>query len=77
MNHQSLEELKAKLNDDIGSFRREVVAILENLGEEIKQIREIQSQGGVTFNGKHVARAVKMVKQIGRQGIFQPKDHMA
>jgi hypothetical protein len=54
-----------------------VVAILENLGEEIKQIKEIQSQGGVTFNGKHVARAVKMVKEIGRQGIFQPKDHMA
>jgi WD40 repeat protein len=76
MNRHALEELRAELNDDIGSFRREVVSMLENLSEELKQIKEVQSQGGVTFNGKNVARAVKMVKQIGNKGIFRPRDKL-
>ncbi|KAI2510727.1 hypothetical protein MHU86_3675 [Fragilaria crotonensis] len=74
MNRHALEQLRAELNDDIGSFRREVVGILETLAGEVRQIKEIQSQGGVTFNGRHVARAVRMVKQIGKKGLFQPSD---
>ena len=66
-----------ELNDDIGSFRREVVAILENLAEEVRQIKEFQSQGGVVFNGRHVARAVRMVKQIGKKVHFQPSYQMS
>jgi WD40 repeat protein len=77
MNRHALEELRSELNNDIGSFRREVVGILENLAQEVRQIKEIQSQGGVTFNGKHVARAVRMVKQIGKKGLFQPSDQMS
>jgi Ion transport protein len=74
MNRRALEELRAELNDDIGLFRREVVSILESLIEEVRQMKEIQSQGSVTFNGRHVARAVRMVKQIGKKGLFQPSD---
>jgi DNA repair exonuclease SbcCD ATPase subunit len=70
MNRRALEELRAEMNEDLSSFRREVVGMLENLSEEMRQIRSVQSQGGVTFNGKNVAKAVKMVKSIGKKGGF-------
>jgi F0F1-type ATP synthase membrane subunit b/b' len=70
MNRRALEELRAEINEDLGSFRREVVGMLENLSEEMRQIRNLQSQGGVTFNGKNVRKAVKMAKSIGKKGGF-------
>jgi hypothetical protein len=50
---RSLEQVKADIDSELSGF---------------KELHAIQSQGGITFSGKNVAKAVKAVKSIGQKG---------
>jgi WD40 repeat protein len=76
MNRQALEELQCELTEDLNRLRLEVMCALQGIAGEVQHIKTIQSQGGVTFNGRNVARAVRIVKEIGKRGIFQPIDQL-
>jgi len=67
--HQKMiDQAKTEMNNEILGFRKEVMSVLEDLSDDMKTLKELQSQGGITFSGKNVAKAVKAVKSIRRQG---------
>lgn len=64
---RGLEELRAELDNELSSFRREITTALHDLSADLKHLKQLQSEGGVTINGRNVARGVKVVKSIGRK----------
>jgi hypothetical protein len=36
----------------------------------LREMRRVQKEGGVTFNGSNVAKAVRAVKSMGNNGLF-------
>lgn len=64
---KALQHLKNDLNADIGTFKKEVVAMLGDLVEDVKYLRKAQSQGLLKLDGKNVKKAVKAVKSIGKK----------
>ena len=65
---KAIEQMKAEIDSELASFRKEMMAAIENLADDVKKIRKAQLQGGVTFSGKNIAKAVNAVKSIGRKG---------
>jgi hypothetical protein len=65
---RSLEQVKADIDSELSGFKREIASLLEDLSNDIKELHAMQSQGGITFSGKNVAKAVKAVKSIGQKG---------
>jgi len=70
LNHQAMDEWKASIDNDIAALRREVISMLEDVSRDLKELRRVQKEGGVTFNGSNVAKAVRAVKSIGNRGLF-------
>jgi hypothetical protein len=73
-NQRALEHMRSELNSSIAALQKQMTSMLEDLSDEILDMKKIQSQGGVTFNGKNVAKAVKVVKSIGKKGAFWNND---
>jgi hypothetical protein len=75
-NRRALEQLKSDLDVDITKFKNEIVSMLEDLADDVKFLRKVQSSGiayGAKQNlGKAVGGAVKTVggavKSVGRKG---------
>jgi F0F1-type ATP synthase membrane subunit b/b' len=62
---RSLEQVKADIDSELSGFKTEIASLLENLSNDIKELHAMQSQGGITFSGKNVSKAVK---SIGHKG---------
>jgi hypothetical protein len=65
---RSLLQVKADIDSELSAFKREITNLLEDLSSDVKELHAIQSQGGITFSGKNVAKAVQAVKSIGQKG---------
>lgn len=66
---KSLEHLKADINAEMTKFKEELVAKLEDLTDDVKHVRKLQSEGILKFDAKQsVAKVVKAVQLIGRKG---------
>lgn len=63
-----IDQMKADIDAELATLRKEMLSSLENVAEDVRKIRRAQTQGGVTFSGKNVAKAVNAVKSIGRKG---------
>jgi Ion transport protein len=72
LNQQSYEKaidrLKSDLDSDQTKFKQAVVTMLEELTEDVKYLRKIQSQSILNFDGHHIKSAVRAVKSVGRKG---------
>jgi hypothetical protein len=66
LTHQAMADFKASIDNDIAALRREIVGMLQDVSNDMKEIRRVQKEGGVTFNGSNVAKAVRAVKSIGK-----------
>jgi hypothetical protein len=62
---RSLEQVKAAIDSELSGFKREIASLLEDLSNDIKELHAMQSQGGIMFSGKNVAKAVKSIGQKG------------
>jgi len=71
---KALQHVKNDLNSDIGTFKKEVVSMLEDLVDDVKYLRKAQSEGLLQLDGKRVKRVVKAVKSIGKKNsaLFRP-----
>ena len=65
---KQLDQLKTEIDSEILSLRKEVVSLLEDMASDVRNIRRLQSHGGITLNGRNVAKAVQAVRSIGRHG---------
>ncbi len=65
---KAMENLKSDFEKDLASFRIEMMALLQDLADDIKVMKQHQNEAGVTISGKHVAGAVKAVREIRRKG---------
>ena len=74
-NQKLIEHMKTELDLELLRFKKEVLSTLGDLSDDIKKIHSLQSEGGITFSGKNVAKAVKAVKSLQRKGesMFNPK----
>lgn len=67
-NHEShmkrIDQLKADIDSELAGFRDEMKGILVELKDEVKKLHALHSEGGITFSGKNVAKAVKAVKSV-------------
>ena len=64
---RTLGEIRTDIDKELSDFRRDMATAMEDLAMDIKQMKHVQSQGGVTINGRHVARGVRAVKSIGKK----------
>ena len=60
--------MKTDLDTDLTKFKKEVVTLLEDLTDDVKYLRKVQSQGILNFDGHHIKKAVRAVKFVGRKG---------
>lgn len=58
---KALESLKSEFANDLESMRKEMVTILRDLSEDVKQLKNAQKDG--LFSGQRAARAVKGIRQ--------------
>lgn len=65
---RAVERMKTDLDTDLTKFKKEVVTLLEDLTEDVKYLRKVQSQGILNFDGHHIKKAVRAVKSVGRKG---------
>jgi Ion transport protein len=66
---RAVDRLKADLDVDINKFKSEVVSKLDDLVDDVKYLRKMQSQGIMNFDPKHnIVKAVRAVKSVGRKG---------
>ena len=72
--HRALEQMRSEFNQNIVALQKQMTSMLEDLTDEVKEIKRLQSQGGLAFSGKNVAKAVKVVKGIGKKGAFWNKE---
>jgi hypothetical protein len=63
-----VERVKSELDDELRNFKKEVLAALSGVSDDLKRLHTLQSEGGITFSGKNVAKAVRAVKSIRRKG---------
>ena len=68
------QQLKVDMESDLVSFRKELMNVLENIHDEVKQLKQHQKDGGITFNGKGVKSVVKAVQSIGKQRSLFARD---
>jgi hypothetical protein len=66
LTHQAMADFKVSIDNDIAALRREIVGMLQDVSNDMKEMRRVQKEGGVTFNGSNVAKAVRAVKSIGK-----------
>jgi Ion transport protein len=66
--HSVVDRVKNELDVEIKKFRRDVLAALTDVSEDLKRLHTLHSEGGITFSGKNVAKAVRAVKSIRRKG---------
>jgi hypothetical protein len=74
--HQKvMEHVKSELDAELLKFKREVMATLADVSEDIKKLRTLQAEGGITFRGRRVEKAIRAVKSIHRKGeaLFKPR----
>jgi len=67
-NQRTLDQIKTEIDVELACLRSEIVSLLDEMAGDIRNIRRLQSQDGITLNGKNVAKAVNAVKTIGRRG---------
>mgnify|MGYP000293313005 CR=1 FL=1 len=67
-NQRTLDQIKTEIDMELACLRSEIVSLLDEMAGDIRNIRRLQSQDGITLNGKNVAKAVNAVKTIGRRG---------
>jgi WD40 repeat protein len=65
---RAVERMKTELDTDLTKFKKEVVTLLEDLTDDVKYLRKVQSQGILSFDGHHIKKAVRAVKSVGRKG---------
>jgi Ion transport protein len=66
---RAVDRLKADIDEDINKFKSEVVSMLEDLVDDVKYLRKMQSQGIMNFDPKqNIVKAVRAVKSAGRKG---------
>lgn len=58
---KALESLKTEFANDLESMRKEMVTILRDLSEDVKQLKNAQKDS--LFSGQRAARAVKGIRQ--------------
>ena len=64
----SVDRVKSELDVEIKKFRKDVLAALTDVSEDLKRLHTLHAEGGITFSGKNVAKAVRAVKSIRRKG---------
>lgn len=64
--HNTIQQMKNELTLEITNIRSDTLNALSDLTKEVRQLKRIQNDGGVSFKGKKMAKAVKAVKDIGR-----------
>jgi recombinational DNA repair ATPase RecF len=67
---KAMENMKVDFEKELASLRTEMIATLQDLAEDVKEMKTNQDEGGVTISGKRVAGAVKAVKEI-RSSLFK------
>ena len=67
-------QLKTDVESELGSFRKEVLGVLENIQDEVKELKRHQKQGGITFSGKRVKNVVMAVQSIGKRRSLFARD---
>ena len=70
LHHHAMDELKTDMDNNIIALRKEVVSMLQDVSRDLREMRRVQKEGGVTFNGSNVAKAVRAVKSMGNNGLF-------
>eukprot|EP00977_Amphora_coffeiformis_P009222 scaffold2102_cov161-Amphora_coffeaeformis.AAC.6 len=68
------QQLKTDVESELVSFRKEVLNVLESIQEEVKQLKQHQKHGGITFSGKGVKNVVKAVQSIGKRRSLFARD---
>ena len=63
---KNIDALRTELTEEIGTLRNEVTSVLSEIAVEVKSMAKMQRDGGITFNNKNVANAVKVMKGIGK-----------
>lgn len=58
-NQRAMEQMRNELNTNISGLQKQMTSMIENLTDEIKEIKDMQSKKGLA---KNVARAVKFIK---------------
>uniref|UniRef100_A0A7S4W3X5 Ion transport domain-containing protein n=2 Tax=Ditylum brightwellii TaxID=49249 RepID=A0A7S4W3X5_9STRA len=66
MTRDAIEQLRCHLDDDMEQLKNDITSLIQELSHEIKEIKRLQNDGGVTFNNKNVRNAVKVVKGVGK-----------
>ena len=66
---RALQTMKDEVEGEIQKLKRELVSLLDDVSDDVKHLRKKQAEvGGIKFSGKNVARAVKAVRSVGKQG---------
>jgi len=58
-NQKALEQMQNELNTNIAGLQKQMTSILEDISDEIKDLKAQQSKKGLA---KNVARAVRLIK---------------
>lgn len=74
-NQKALDQIKDVLEEDLSNLKKQVVGMLQTISSDMKVLQKGQGQDGIgiTFNAKNMAKAVKVVKSIGRKGAIWRK----
>jgi len=57
--HRAMEQMRNELNTNIADLQKQMTSMLEDLSDEIKEIKDIKSKPGLAQN---VAKAVKFIR---------------
>jgi WD40 repeat protein len=73
---RALQSLRDEVGGEVQNLKRELMSLLDDVSEDVKYLRKRHAEGGLSFNGKNVARAVKAVQSVGKKGsaLFGKKD---
>lgn len=71
---KAMETLKVEFERELADFRTELLAMLQDVAEDVRAMKKTQAEGGLTISGKRVAGAVKAVKDMRLRGttLFKP-----
>lgn len=58
-NNRAIEEMRNELNTNISNLQKQMTTMLEDLKEEVKDVKSMHSKIGLA---KNVAKAVKFIK---------------
>lgn len=69
---KALDSLKTEFASDLEFMRKEMVAMLRDLSDDVKQLRNVQKES--LFTGQRAARAVKGIRQASASLLLPSTD---